>query len=307
MRTDIAATARHSILVITLFAFVCGAGNLSAQDDKKKAADEKKPAPAQSIFPDKNLEKAVRQQVFAKRNNNEPITADDVKNISTVKGDKMGIKDLRGLEHCHMLASLELSGNEIKDLSPIKDLKHIQLLDVSKNQIADLTPLKDTIALQYIEVSGNQVKSLEPLRGLERLSSLYASDNQIANIGPIVDLPKLSSLYLDNNQLQNIAGLEKLTRVWSIGLRGNQIQDIAPLKGTKPMSFIFLENNQISNLAPLVEMMKEDLNGEKRFAPYVRVYLAGNPLDGDPAKAQLAELKKLGIRLEDYDQIAKPK
>ena len=37
---------------------------------------------AQSIFPDKNLEKVVRRYVFAKRNNEESLSVDDVENIS---------------------------------------------------------------------------------------------------------------------------------------------------------------------------------------------------------------------------------
>ena len=38
-------------------------------------------AAAEGIFPDKNLEKVVRKYVFEKRNNDEPIVADDVINI----------------------------------------------------------------------------------------------------------------------------------------------------------------------------------------------------------------------------------
>ena len=40
------------------------------------------------------------------------------------------------------------------------------------------------------------------------------------------------------------------------------------------------------------------LAGEKRFAPYVRVYLKGNPLS-DAGKKQVEELKELKVRLRD--------
>ncbi|MFM8327143.1 MAG: hypothetical protein ACKN9U_19980, partial [Pirellulaceae bacterium] len=49
------------------------------------------PLAAQSVFPDKALEAAVRKEVFAKRFNEEPITADDVKNISQVVAKGKGI------------------------------------------------------------------------------------------------------------------------------------------------------------------------------------------------------------------------
>ena len=55
------------------------------------------------IIPDKNLEAVVRREVFDKRYNTEPITADDVKNISQVVGKGKGIKSLEGLQHCKAL------------------------------------------------------------------------------------------------------------------------------------------------------------------------------------------------------------
>ena len=88
------------------------AANLTAQD-----------AP---LFPDAKLEAVVRQYVFAKRDNTEPLTADDVKNISTIEGKDKGIRDLRGLEKCTSLALLDLEANDIADLDPIAGLVNIQ-------------------------------------------------------------------------------------------------------------------------------------------------------------------------------------
>ncbi|MEO1970265.1 MAG: hypothetical protein ABGX07_01850, partial [Pirellulaceae bacterium] len=73
-------------------------------------------AVGQDLFPDKNLESVVRREVFAKRDNQEPLTEDDVKNISQVRGRGKGIKSLKGLEKCRSLALIELADNEIADL-----------------------------------------------------------------------------------------------------------------------------------------------------------------------------------------------
>jgi len=274
---------------------------IRAQDDEGEKKEEKEAeAPKEEpIFPDKNLETAVRQQVFAKRQNEEPIVASDVKNISTINGKGLGIKSLAGIEHCRALASLELADNLIKDISPIKDLKNIQLLDLANNDVDDISPVSGIIAIQYLEISHNNVTSIEPVKSLERLASLYASDNQITDISPVLELKKLSSLYLDNNQIASLEGIGKLDRVTSFGLRGNRITDLGPLKGARPMSFLFLENNQITDLAPLIEMFKADLEGEKRFAPFCQIYLRGNPLRSDSAKAQLREMKELNLRVKD--------
>src|SRR2546423_9791724 len=90
-------------------------------------------AAADDLFPDKNLEAAVRQQVFEKRNKPDPLVEADVVNISVVRGAGKKIANLQGLEKCKALAELSLENNEITDLEPIKDLKLIQLLNLGKN------------------------------------------------------------------------------------------------------------------------------------------------------------------------------
>ncbi|MEL7335362.1 MAG: hypothetical protein AAFN70_04060, partial [Planctomycetota bacterium] len=98
-------------------------------------ADDPKPA-AKGIFPDAALEAAVRAEVFDKRYNDAPITADDVKNISRVVGWEKGIKTLEGLQHCKSLMRIDLPNNRIIDLSPIKDLKRLQSVDLGGNKIS---------------------------------------------------------------------------------------------------------------------------------------------------------------------------
>ena len=91
-----------------------------AQDEKKEEAKtEEKKEEVVSIFPDKNLEAVVRRNVFEKRDNDEPLTAKDVENISTIEGKGKGVRDLRGLEHCRSLALIDLEDNDIADIDPI--------------------------------------------------------------------------------------------------------------------------------------------------------------------------------------------
>ena len=45
-------------------------------------------------------------------------------------------------------------------------------------------------------------------------------------------------------------------------------------------------------------MAKKDFEGPKRFAPFWRVYLAGNPLSEEAKTKQVEALKKYGTRVE---------
>ena len=92
-------------------------------------------ASAQDLFPDKNLDAAVRQYVFEKRNTDKPLTVQDVENISTIVAKGKKITNLAGLEKCRSLALLDLADNQIADLTPIKDLTNIQSLNLAKNKV----------------------------------------------------------------------------------------------------------------------------------------------------------------------------
>jgi internalin A len=251
-----------------------------------------------SIFPDKNLEKAVRKFVFEKRDNDKPITEADVANLSTVEGKGLQIKDLTGLEKCRSLASLDLAKNAITDLGPIKELTSIQYLNLANNQISDVAPLGKIVALQYIELSNNKVSDLKPLAGLTNMASLYLSNNQVTDISPITNFPRLSSLYLDKNKLSAIKGVENFKWLSSLSLNDNQLTDVTPIASLNGLYYLFLERNKIKDLTPLFNAAKKDSEGEKRFSPYINIFVAGNPLSST-AKRQLSQMKDFGCRVND--------
>jgi internalin A len=251
-----------------------------------------------SIFPDKNLERAVRKFVFEKRDNDKPITEADVANLSTVEGKGLQIKDLTGLEKCRSLASLDLAKNAITNLGPIKELTSIQYFNVANNQISDIGPLSKIVALQYIELSNNKVSDLKPLTGLTNMASLYLSNNQITDISPLANFPRLSSLYLDKNKISALKGVENFKWLSSLSLNDNQITDITPIASLNGLYYLFLERNKIKDITPLFNAAKKDSEGEKRFSPYINIFIAGNPLSST-AKRQLSQMKDFGCRISD--------
>src|SRR3954465_10417602 len=149
------------------------------------------------LFPDKNLEKAVRKHVFEKRDNDKPLVEADVSSLSTIKADGMGITNLAGLEKCVSLASLELAKNKIKDLTPLNGLKLVQFLTLNDNQIEDITPLGGMKSLQYVELSHNKVKTIDALTNCTNMASIYVSQNQITDLRPAFKLTRLATLYAD--------------------------------------------------------------------------------------------------------------
>ena len=255
-------------------------------------------ASADDLFPDKNLEAVVRQNVFEKRNKPDPLVEADVVNISTIVGKGKNIANLQGLEKCKSLALLDLENNAISDLGPIKDLKQIQSLDLGRNKIQSLEPLANLTGIQYLVISDNQVSDLAPLAKIDALRNLYASHNQLKDLMPLARLKKIYSLYLDGNPLENFQPLAELKNLERLDLRNTGISDLSPLAGQTEWKYLFLNNNKITDLSVLVTAAKKDFEGQKRFAPFWKLYIGDNPLSDAAKTAQLDELKKYGTRVQ---------
>ncbi len=269
-----------------------------AQDEAKKEEEEKKEPPKPvAIFPDKALESAVRAEVFAKRNNDEPIVAEDVRNISRVVGKKKGIKNLEGLQHCHAIMLIDLEDNEIEDLTPIADLKRLQSVTLAGNRIKDLKPVENLKAMQLLDLSRNEVDDLSPLKQMSNLRTLYVANNKLKTLEPIAELAKIWSLDASNNQLTDLSPVGKLKWLTTLQITGNQVESLGPLAELHELDMLLMSKNKVADLGPLVEMCRKDAEGEKRFAPYMDVYLGDNPI-ADKEQATKA-LESFGVDVYD--------
>jgi len=249
-------------------------------------------------IPDKALEAAVRRQVFEKRDKPDELTEDDLKKVFILEGRNKGIKDLTGLEKCPNLAEINLAGNEIEKVEALKDLKNLQSLDLSKNKIADISAIGNIKALQFLELSNNQITTVDALADLPKLSALYIAGNKITSPTPLAKLTKLSSLDLARNEIadaKDISGL--LPNLMTLILSENKLTDLSLFATSAPRMLLVLDKNQIADLAPLVESCKRDSEGEKRFAPFLRLYLIGNPLSDTAKGAQIEALKGYGVKI----------
>jgi internalin A len=250
---------------------------------------------AEDLFPDKGLEAAVRKEVFAKRYNTEPLTKDDVKNISQVMGKGKGIKSLAGLEHCIAVQEIDLADNEITDLAPMAALKLVQSLTLSRNKIESIAPLAELERLQYLELSGNSVSDLAPLAKMTNMRSLYLSNNKITKIDVVKGLKKTWTLYLAGNKVEDFSPIGELKWLTTLDLSSCNLEKLDFLKPLTELNFVMLAENKLTDLSTLVEMAKADQ--QKRFAPFWRLYLYDNPLSDKAKSEQVAELKSLGGRV----------
>ncbi len=289
------------VLAWCLFAFLVSVNFAFAQDSTKQDQQDQGAIvapPAKLIF-DAKLEAALRHAVYEKRGTKEPLTEDDLRKVFVLEADGQDIADLRGLQYCRNLHLLKLSNNKITDISPLADLPRLQSLDLKNNQIEDISPLASDTALQYLELSGNQVGDISAVAKLQNLSALYLADNSVADLSPLAELPKLKSLYLERNQVTDLSPLKNVTGLTSLDLTGNQVADLSPLNQQTQLRYLLVEDNKLADLAALVKFASEDAAGSRRVAPFLNLYIAGNPLSEAAKSDQLAALKEAGVRVHE--------
>ena len=127
---------------------------------------------------------------------------------------------------------------------------------------------------------------------------MYLTGNRIGDIAPLGKLTKLSSLSLGGNQIKDISPLAAVTKIGVLELKDNQVADITPLAKQAELRILMLERDKISDLAPLVKALEADAKGEKRFAPYLELYIQGNPLSDAAKSTQLPAIKGIIRKLE---------
>jgi internalin A len=252
---------------------------------------------AQDLFPDKALEAAVRREVFEKRYNAEPLTLDDVKSISQVVAKGKGIKSLEGLQNCKALMKLDLEKNEIVDLGPIRDLKLLQSVDLASNQIQSLEPLTGLIAIQYLHIANNSIEDLGPLRGMVKIQSLYASGNKIKKLEPIFALKKLWTLDVAASPIEDLNGIAELRGLQTINLKGCNVKTLEFAKSMREVRLLILQENPEVDLTALIEACQADAKENRRFAPFLRLYVDDSLVQNASKAAWLEELKTIGVRI----------
>jgi internalin A len=250
-----------------------------------------------SLFPDAGLEAAVRAEVFEKRYNTEPLTVDDVKKISRVIGIGKNIQSLEGMQHCASVMLIDLGDNQITDLAPLAGLKKLQSVTLSKNKIKDLQPLAELTAIQLLDIADNEVESLDAVKKMSNLRSLWLPNNKVKSLEPLSELPKIWSLDVAGNGLSDITSVGNLKWLTNLDLDRNNIESIEPLQGLTELDILLVRENKIQDLTVLVDMCRKDSEGAKRFAPYLRLYLRGNPLNDKAQTEQLSALKDVGVRV----------
>ena len=248
-------------------------------------------------FKDANLEKAIRDALGIRA---ELLKKEDLAELKELKAHGANIRDLKGLEHCTNLTSLNFGqwlgkydGNQIVDLTPISKLTNLTKLWLSDNEIDDISALAGLTNLVHLELDANSISDISVLANLTRLIRLWLPSNEkISDISVLANLTELHELHLGGNEINGISGLANLTNLWFLHLWENQITDIGALSNLTNLTSLVLNNNKVSDITPLVG--NTGISGE--------IYLKSNPLNSTALFTHIPTLIRRGINRPTADQ-----
>lgn len=113
-------------------------------------------------MPDANLRAAVYSALG--KNPTDPLTRDDMANLTTLSASGKGITDLTGLEWAVNLTSADLSNNNISSTAALAGLTKLTYLNLNGNQIVVQIPRTPPVSYPTLQAAINAVQDGETIQ-----------------------------------------------------------------------------------------------------------------------------------------------
>lgn len=117
------------------------------------------------------------------------MTVEDVQSLDgELDLSDYDIVDLKGIEHCMNITSLNLSGNDIRSIGQLSRLTQLESLFLSGNRIRTINALAGLVNLKELDISFNEIEDISVLRKLDSLLYVNILGNQIMDPATIKEL-----------------------------------------------------------------------------------------------------------------------
>lgn len=139
---------------------------------------------------------------------------------------KREISDLKMLQSCASLSSLDLQNGTVKDLSALTSLP-IQNLRLMEVNVQDLTPVWQCTQLTSLSIINNKnLTSLEGIQALENLSLADFSGSKLVDVSPLASCTNLVTVNLSScDQVRDVSSLIGLPSLKRLTVYGTSVPD----------------------------------------------------------------------------------
>ncbi len=221
----------------------------------------------QNIIRDKRLQQAINKNALNRKDVNEPILEEDLKEIKELNiYAGQGIESLNGLEYMENLERLTIQGSDVRNIASISQLKRLKVVDLSFNKIENVEPLVNLEKLDILELQNNRIADITPLSQLKKVRTINLSGNKISDIKPLYNVSSLRKLYVSNNKITDFTGIEQMNKLGTLGVGSNGLVNIEPISKMSGIVELDLQKNDIKDIASLSKLTGlQSLNLEENY------------------------------------------
>ena len=132
---------------------------------------------------------------------------------------------------------------------------------------------------------------------MTKLQSLYASGNKVKKLEPVFGLKKLWTLDVALSPVEDLNGIAELRGLQTINLKGCGVKTLDFTKPMRELRLLILQENPDVDLTALIEACEADAKENRRFAPFLRLYVDEGLVQNADKAAGFEKLKSVGVRV----------
>jgi Calcium-binding EGF domain/Leucine rich repeat/EGF-like domain/Leucine Rich repeat len=201
--------------------------------------------------------------------------------------ESVPLNDVALLGSLPRLEVLDLRGQKLSDASFLAELRNLRSLWLGYNELNSLDDFARLPLLRELDLSYNQISSVDALDRFPRLEYLNVTGNHLTSLQATAELPQLRELSASENRLRSLPDWQSSSELRELNVSYNQVTSAESLENLSQVTWVNLAGNALATLAPL-------LGGTLRGT----LVVAGNPLPCETARAQIGELRGLGIDVQ---------
>lgn len=167
--------------------------------------------------------------------------------LETVDLSLTTVSDLTPLSSLRRLRELQLTSTDVEHLLPLRTLTSLEVLTLDKTRATDLTPLRPLVALQRLSLQKTPVASIDALRFLLRLWFVDLTGTWVRDISPLTMLNDLRELSLSGSLVTALGPLREMTSLKSLLLSNVSASDLTPLSGLTALRQLSLRGTQLAD------------------------------------------------------------
>ena len=279
------------IFIISIFAFsLIGCSRAEKTSLNEKSICVQITESTVITFPDKNLERAIRENIQYPSGDILKDDVDTLTNLKNVKGKN--ITNLSGIENLTNLVSLDLSNNQITSIQPLKELANLTKLKLANNKIKDYTPI--TAYYKNLEKTDVVIADITPIE------KEIKANNEFAMCTDTI-IPKEEPL---NEDIQ-VAESSSITPGQAVVVKDNDHDKAPETPAIIPKQEVVVKDNDKTPEIPVIEPKQEVIVKDNDKAPETPVIAPKQEVvtkDNDNAPESPVIIPKQSVVVNDTDK-----